>query len=138
MVQKQPTTPNNNPNPETHIKEQYQEPIKEEMTVELLAYITPQEKEYYATFISIISKLGLPNGVKIIKDDTFTEFIRTAMAFMSNWYVGTAFKDSNLISILPDKKAKQEFIAFRTKFMNFPIGAQLEELKRMGLVKPKK
>ena len=59
------------------------------------------------------------------------------MAFMSNWYVGSLFVDSNLIGRLPDKKTKREFIAFRTKFMNIPAEVQFEDLRRLGYVKPK-
>ena len=133
MVQKQSDPPNNIPNPQT----QYHEPTAEEKSVELNAYLTPQEKEYYDIFISIVSKLQLPNNVKVVKDDTISEFIRTAMAFMSNWYVGSLFVDSNLIGRLPDKKTKREFIAFRTKFMNIPAEVQFEDLRRLGYVKPK-
>ena len=136
MVQKQPTSTNNNTNTET--QNQYHEPTEAELTEDIDVRLTLKEKEFYETFTSILSKLELANNVKIVKENSISSFMRTAMAFMSNWYMGTAFRDSNLISMLPDKKAKQEFIAFRTKFMNFPIGAQLEELKAMGLVKPKK
>lgn len=130
MVQEQP-------NNDTSQQTQYKEPTEAELTEEAYARITLKEKEYYDTFTSIVSKLQLPNNVKILKDDTLSSFIRTAMAFMSNWYVGSAFTDSNIISYLPDKKAKREFIAFRSKYMNIPINAQLQDLKRLGLVKPK-
>ena len=130
MVQEQP-------NNDTSQQTQYHEPTEQELTEDINARLTLKEKEYYDTFTSIVSKLQLPNDVKIVKDGTISSFIRTAMAFMSNWYVGSLFTDSNLISRLPDRKAKREFIAFRTKYMNFPTDAQLQDLKRLGLVKPK-
>jgi hypothetical protein len=130
LVQEQP---NNDTKPQT----QYHEPTEAEMTEDINARLTLEEKEYYDSFTSIISKLQLPDNVKLVKDNNLSSFIRSAMAFMSNSYVGSIFMDSNLVSRLPDKQAKREFLAFRTKYMNIPINAQLQDLKRLGLVKPK-
>ena len=132
MVQEQP---NNDTRPET--QKQYQEPTEQELTEDINARLTLKEKEFYETFTSIISKLQLADNIKIVKENNISSFIRTAMAFMSNTYIGNLFMDSNLISRLPDKQAKREFIAFRTKYMNIPVNAQLQDLKRLGLVKPK-
>ena len=135
MVQNQTAPTNNNPNSET--QKQYKEPVESELTEEVVTRFTPEEREYYETFTRIISKLKLADNVKIVKDETMSSLVRTSMAFMTNWYTGTAFRDSNLAGMLPDLEAKKEFIAFRKKYMNFPINAQLEELKRLGYVKQK-
>ena len=36
---------------------------------------------------------------------------------------------------LPDKQAINEFIAFRKKYINFPLDKQIADLKRVGIVK---
>jgi len=134
LNQKQSDPHNNNPNPQT----QYKPPTEAEMTEEIFSRLTLEEKEYYEAFTAIISKLKLQGNVKVVQDNSLSALIRTSMAFMSNWYMGTAFQDSNLVAMLPDTNAKREFVAFRKKYMNFPVDAQLAELKRLGHVKPKK
>jgi hypothetical protein len=47
-------------------------------------------------------------------------------------YKGT---QSEIAAHLPDKQALNEFIAFRKKYMNFPVDKQIADLKRVGIVK---
>ena len=121
MVKKQP---DNSPKPQT------QRPI------EIPVYLDAREKEYVEDFISLVTKLELANGAKVLQSNSISEFTKTCVTFFTNFYMNT-FTDSRVIDSFKDKQSKKDFIAFRTKYMNFPVDAQLNDLKRLGLVNAK-
>ena len=115
MVQKQPISTNNNPNPQT----QYHEPTDAEMTELIMVRVTPSEKEFFETLTTILSELDADGkGTKVIRNNSLSDFVRMSLSVVSNSYMYKIFPDSRVISRLMSKKAKNEFIAFRKKYMN--------------------
>ena len=81
--------------------------------------VTPSEKELFETLSSILSQLDIDGkGTKVIKNNSLSDFVRMSLSIASNSYMYNIFTDSRVISRLVSKKAKKEFIAFRTKYMN--------------------
>src|SRR5215207_8203296 len=119
-------------NNDGHIKP----PSEAERTELLEVLVTPFEKEYLTTIARILSKIDI-NGQKILTTDTISELIRTCLTYTCTTYQMNVFPDSSLVTRLPNKDSVKEFMAFRKKYMNMPLDAQLEELKRMGIVKAK-
>lgn len=107
-----------------------------ERDVEIFAHVTAYEHEYMETMASILSKIDI-NGNKILKTNSIPELIRTCITYTCGIYQMQVFPDSSIVTRLPDKESVKEFIAFRKKYMNFPIQAQLDDLKRLGIVKQK-
>jgi hypothetical protein len=95
-------------------------PSKEgEMTELIMFRVTPSEKELFETLASILSQLVIDGkGTKVIKNNSLSDFVRMSLSLASNFYMSTIFPDSNVISKLMSKKAKNEFIEFRRKYMN--------------------
>ena len=58
-----------------------------------------------------------------------------ALSFMANMYCTNVFSKSEIAGSLTDKEALNEFIAFRRDYMNMPIDVQIQDLKRVGIVK---
>ena len=55
---------------------------------------------------------------KVIKNNSLSEFVRMSLSVISNSFMYNIFLDSHVMSGLMSKKAKNEFIAFRKKYMN--------------------
>ena len=80
--------------------------------------VTPSEKEFFETLTSILSELDVDGkGTKVIKNNSLSDFVRMSLSVVSNFYINI-FQDSRVMSKLVSKKAKNEFIAFRKKYMN--------------------
>ena len=81
--------------------------------------VTPSEKELFETLTSILSQLDVDEkGTKVIKNNLLSDFIRMSLSIVSNFYMSNIFQDSRMMSKLVSNKAKNEFIAFRKKYMN--------------------
>ena len=94
-------------------------PTEPEKTELIMVKVTPFEKEFFETLSSILSELDIDGkGTKVIKNNSLSEFIRMSLSIASNSYMYNIFPDSRVMSRLMSKKAKMEFIAFRTKYMN--------------------
>ena len=94
-------------------------PTEAEMTELIMFKVTPVEKELFETLSSILSKLDVDGkGTKVIKNNSLSDFVRMSLSVTSNFYLYNIFPDSRVMSRLMSKKAKMEFIAFRTKYMN--------------------
>lgn len=133
--------PKNNENetvspPESAQEQRQPRPEYGERTEELKVLVTPYEKQYLIDIASLLNKIDI-NGAKILKADDLAELIRTCLTFTCSTYQMNVFPDSSLVTRLPTKDAVKEFMAFRKKYMNYPLDAQLTELKRMGIVKQK-
>jgi hypothetical protein len=90
-----------------------------EMTELIMVRVTPYEKEFFQTLASILSKLDIDGkGTKVIKNSSLSNFVRMSLSVVSNFYMYNIFPESRVINRLESKKAKNEFIAFRTKYMN--------------------
>jgi len=111
-------------------------PTEAERTELLEVLVSPHEKEYLTTITSILSKINM-DGRTIIPKKEMSELIRVCLTYTCQVYQATIFADANIVKKLPNKDAIKEFMAFRKKYMGFPIDAQLTELKRMGIVKSK-
>ena len=80
--------------------------------------VTPSEKELFETLTTILSQLDVDGkGTKVIKNNSLSDFVRMSLSVVSNFYINI-FQDSRVMNRLVSKKAKNEFIAFRTKYMN--------------------
>ncbi len=55
---------------------------------------------------------------KVIKNNSLSDFVRMSLSVVSNFYLYNIFQDSRVMSRFMSKKAKNEFIAFRTNYMN--------------------
>jgi len=101
------------------ISDTYIPSTKAEMTELILVRVTPYEKEFFQTLASILSKLDIDGkGTKVIKNSSLSNFVRMSLSVVSNFYMSNIFPDSRVMSKLMSNKAKNEFIAFRTKYMN--------------------
>ena len=92
-----------------------------ERTELIMVRVTPSEKEYFQTLTSILSELDVDGkGTKVIKNNSLSDFVRMSLSIVSNFYLYNIFINSRVMSRLMSTKAKEEFIAFRTKYMNIP------------------
>ena len=90
-----------------------------EMTELIMVRVTPYEKEFFQTLASILSKLDVDGkGTKVIKNNSLSNFVRMGLSIVSNFYMSNIFPESRVINRLESKNAKNEFISFRTKYMN--------------------
>ena len=93
-------------------------PTEAEKTELIMFRVTPSEREFFETFTSILSELDVDGkGTKVIKNNSLSDFVRMSLSLASNFYINI-FQDSRVMSRLVSKKAQNEFIAFRTKYMN--------------------
>ena len=94
-------------------------PTETEMTELIMVRVTPYEKELFETLTSILSELDVDGkGTKVIKNNSLSDFVRMSLSIASNFYLYNIFPDSSVMSRLVSNKAKNEFISFRTKYMN--------------------
>ena len=92
------------------------------MTELIMVRVTPSEKEIFETLSSILSELDVDGkGTKVIKNNSLSDFVRMSLSVVSNFYLYNIFQDSRVMSRLKSNKAKNEFVAFRSKFMNISI-----------------
>src|SRR5687768_15124081 len=96
-------------------------PAEAEMTELIMVRVTPFEKEFYKMLSSILSELDVDGkGTKLIKNNSLSDFVRMSLSFASNSVMYNIFPNSRVKSKLMSTKAKEEFIAFRTKYMHIP------------------
>ena len=94
-------------------------PTDAKMTELIMVRVTPSEKEFFEMLSSILSELDVDGkGTKVIKNNSLSDFVRMSLSIASNSFMYNIFPDSRVKSRLMSKKAKKEFIAFRTKYMN--------------------
>ena len=99
---------------DTHIP-----PTEAEMTELIMVKVTPYEKECFETLTSILSELDVDEkGTRVIKNNSLSDFVRMSLSVVSNSYMYNIFSESRVMSRLVSNKAKNEFIAFRKKYMN--------------------
>jgi hypothetical protein len=90
-----------------------------EMTELIMFRVTPSEKELFETLTTLLSQLVIDGkGTRVLKNNSLSEFARMSLSITSNFYLYNIFPDSHVMSRFLSKKAKNEFIAFRTKYMN--------------------
>ena len=101
------------------ISDTYTPSTNSEMTELIMVKVTPYEKEFFETLTTILSELDIDGkGTKVIKNNSLSDFVRMILSVTSNFYMYNIFPDSRVMNKLLSKKAKMEFIAFRTKYMN--------------------
>lgn len=101
------------------ISDTYIPPTDAERTELIMVRVTPSEKELFETLTSILAKLDVDGkGTKVIKNNSLSDSVRMSLSVVSNSYMYNIFSESRVMSRLMSKKAKMEFIAFRTKYMN--------------------
>jgi len=94
-------------------------PTDAEMTELIMFRVTPSEKELFETLTTILSELDVDGkGTKVIKNNSLSNFVRMSLSITSNFYMYKIFQDSRVMSRLVSNKAKNEFIDFRSKYMN--------------------
>jgi hypothetical protein len=94
-------------------------PTESEMTELIMVKVTPYEKEFFEMFTTILSELDVDGkGTTVIKNNSLSDFVRMSLSLASNSYMLNIFSDSSVINRLVSNKAKNEFIAFRKKYMN--------------------
>ena len=102
----------------------------------LHVWLTDEEKKYLSKMAQIMSKLKVnETNSTLIPDKTLASLGKMALNFLANIYCTKVFTQSEIAANLPDKQALNEFIAFRKKYMNFPVDKQIADLKRVGIVK---
>ena len=101
------------------ISDNYIPPTDAEKTELIIVRVTPSEKEFFETLTSILSQLDIDGkGTKVIKNNSLSDFVRMSLSVVSNLYLYNIFQDSCVMSKLRNKKAQNEFITFRKKYMN--------------------
>ncbi len=94
-------------------------PTDAEMTEIIMFRVTPSEKEYFETLASIASPLDVDGkGTKVIKNNSLSDYVRMSLSVVSNFYLYNIFTDSRVLNKFKSNNAKNEFIAFRKKYMN--------------------
>ena len=115
-------------------KEPYKQPPYDDNSVQVT--ITPYERKYLVDMALILSKLMVKEtNTPLLPDNTLSSLGKMALSFMTNIICTNVFTQSEIAAHLPDKQALNEFIAFRKKYMNFPVDKQIADLKRVGIVK---
>ena len=90
-----------------------------ELTELIMVKVTPYEKKFFETLTTILSGLDVDGkGTKVLKNNSLSDFVRMSLSVASNFYMSNIFQDSSVMSRLKSNKAKNEFIAFRKKYMN--------------------
>ena len=101
------------------ISDTYMPHTDAERTELIMVRVTPYEKELFETLAFILSELDIDGkGTRVIKYNSLSDFVRMSLSVTSNFYMYNIFPESRVMSKLMSKKAKNEFIAFRTKYMN--------------------
>jgi hypothetical protein len=94
-------------------------PTEAEKTELIMVKVTPYEKKFFNTLTTILSELDVDGkGTRVIKNNSLSDFVRMSLSVASNLYMSNIFRDSSMMSRLKSDKAKNEFIAFRKKYMN--------------------
>ena len=94
-------------------------PMDAEMTEIIMFRVTPSEKEYFETLASIALQLDVDGkGTKVIKNNSLSDYVRMSLSTTSNFYMSKIFSDSRVLSKFKSKKAQNELISFRKKYMN--------------------
>ena len=94
-------------------------PMDAERTELIMVRVTPSEKVVFETLTTILSQLDIDGkGTKVIKNNSLSDFVRMSLSVVSNFYLYNIFQDSRVMSRLVSNKTKNEFITFRTKYMN--------------------
>lgn len=115
-------------------KEPYKQPPYDDNAVQVT--VTPAERKCLVDMAVIMSKLMVKEtNTTLLPDKTLASLGKMALSFMTNIICTNVFTQSEIAADLPDKKALNEFIAFRKKYMNFPVDKQIADLKRVGIVK---
>ncbi len=82
----------------------------------------------------MLSKIEI-NDKKLLPDNTLNSLGKMALGVMTSITLTRILIQSELAKTLPDKKALNEFVAFRREYMNFSVDKQIADLKRVGIVK---
>jgi hypothetical protein len=115
-------------------KEPYKQPPYDDIAVQVT--VTPAERKYLVDMAVIMSKLMVKEtNTTLLPDKTLASLGKMALNLMNNIICTNVFTQSEIAANLPDKQALNEFIAFRKKYMNFPVDKQIADLKRVGIVK---
>jgi hypothetical protein len=115
-------------------KEPYKQPPYDYNAVQVT--VTPAERKYLVDMAVIMSKLIVKEtNTPLLPDNTLSSLGKMALSLMTNIFCTNVFTQSEIAANLPDKQALNEFIAFRKKYMNFPVDKQIADLKRVGIVK---
>ncbi len=94
-------------------------PTEAEKTELIMVKVTPYEKKFFNTLTTILSVLDVDGkGTRVIKNNSLSDFVRMSLSVTSNLYMSNIFRDSSMMSRLKSDKAKNEFIAFRKKYMD--------------------
>ena len=99
--------------------------------------LNKKEMTYFERLASLMSKITPANDGKgkLLPDKTLSSLGKMALGMLTHVSLTQVFVQSELARTLPDKEALNEFIAFRRDYMNFPVDKQIEDLKRVGVVK---
>ena len=94
-------------------------PTEAERTELIMVKVTPYEKQFFETLTTILSGLDVDGkGTTVIKNNSLSDFVRMSLSIASNLYMSNIFPNSRVMSRLVSKKARNEFIIFRKKYMN--------------------
>lgn len=101
--------------------------------------MTEEQLKYIQEMINLLGKIQIDKekGINVLPTEDMSYFLNVCINFTCNSYM-QLLADTNVLKNIPTKEAKKQFIAFRAKYMQFPIDAQLEDIKRLGLGNAKK
>jgi hypothetical protein len=98
-------------------------------------WLTLNEKKFLYKMASLLNKIHTEDNSTMLPEKSLSALSRMCLTFTCNFYRAQILMDSRIASALPDKNALNEFIAFRRDYMNFPVDKQIEDLKRIGIVR---
>jgi hypothetical protein len=121
---------------DTHKKTGINKAKQHETEIFIKININLQEKAYFERLASLLSKINLPKtSIKLLPDNSLSALGRMGLGMVTQVYLTGLFIESELAKNLPDKEALNEFVAFRRDYMNLPVDKQIDDLKRVGVVK---
>lgn len=97
---------------------------------------TKEELKFMSIMTRLLYKMDMDgHGSTALKVDTLMEFIRYCITVTGAITRTQIFAHDAMITRLPDKESKKEFVAFREMYMGMPKAQQMEIFKKMGIVK---
>lgn len=95
--------------------------------------ISPEEYSYFSNMISILYNLKI-NGRPVLKSMSLPSFCKMALHLFCNNYRDNVLANNDIVNNIDidDMNTFEKFLAFRVKYMNYPLDKQIADLERDG------
>ncbi|HJS64261.1 MAG TPA: hypothetical protein VJ767_05330 [Nitrososphaeraceae archaeon] len=122
----------------TDINKNKQESKKDRHKGRMIHFRIPSEDyEYYSTMLSLFNSLTLNNKPVFGKFLSMPALCKITLQFFCNTYRDNLFTDHKLVKKVPNKDTLRNLMAFRSKYLNYPVDKQIVDLEKMGVLTKK-